>query len=421
MRFLRRKLSSLAVCLAALGLGCSGGSDGGGASGITDLKSNLTRMAPDVSEATGASSDEQAFAWSFFQQLDGSANHVFSPYSISLATAMLSGAAAGDTLAQIRTALHYSTSGTTFHAGQDALELALESQNKPATSADATDDVVLRVSDDVWVRKGHPPTEDYLDTLALYYGAGMHQFDDTNAALRAVNQKVASDTNGLIPKLLSELDPSTVFMLTNVLYFKASWESRWQDRTDAQFHRLDGSASNATMIAPADADFRAYVKGDGYQALSVPYANTSIELLLILPDEGNFTALRPKLDAAFLSDAIANEQPRETYLVMPKFDVDDDMGTALQDHLEALGMTSLFGPSPELPGIGGADSVTALHHAHVVLDENGTAAAAATFYGTKTSIALDPVLFTVDRPFYFAIRDAETSAVLFIGQIVDPG
>ncbi len=421
MRLLRGTRASLPLLLtAALGFGCSSSGANAG-DGITELQSSVTRMTPDVTEATAASSDEQAFAWSFFQQLDGTSNHVFSPYSISLATAMLSAAASGETLAQIQQALHYSTSGTTFHAGQDALELALEALNKPASNASSNDPVVLQLSDDVWVRRGYAPSSDYLDTLAEYYGAGVHQFDDANAALRAVNDKVSQDTNGLIPMLLASLDPNTQLMLTNVLYFKASWSTAWQDRSEVQFHRLDDSVSSATMIAPPNAAYLGYAEGDGYRALSVPYSNTSLELLLILPDDGNFAALRPQLDAAFVSNVVASEQARQTALVMPKLDVDDDMGTALVDHLKALGMTDLFGTAPELPGFGAAASVTAAHHAHLILDENGTSAAAATFYGAATDAAVDAVEFTVDHPFYFAIRDAQTNAVLFIGQIVDPG
>ena len=62
-----------------------------------------------------------------------------------------------------------------------------------------------------------------------------------------------------------------------------------------------------------------------------------------------------------------------------------------------------------------------VHKTFVEVNEEGTEAAAATSVevGVK-SVPPPPIPFSVDRPFFFAIRDNETKTVLFMGVVVDP-
>ena len=56
------------------------------------------------------------------------------------------------------------------------------------------------------------------------------------------------------------------------------------------------------------------------------------------------------------------------------------------------------------------------------VDESGTVAAAATSGSTTITAAPTPQFqITMDRPFFYAIRDDETGALLFIGTMVAPG
>jgi len=59
------------------------------------------------------------------------------------------------------------------------------------------------------------------------------------------------------------------------------------------------------------------------------------------------------------------------------------------------------------------------HKAKIIVDEEGTEAAAAT-YTIVDRIAIDPYeTFCADRPFLYAIRDTRTGALLFTGRVVD--
>ena len=61
-----------------------------------------------------------------------------------------------------------------------------------------------------------------------------------------------------------------------------------------------------------------------------------------------------------------------------------------------------------------------IHKAFVLVDEEGTEAAAATAVVILESEVADPIEVTVDRSFVFLIRDSATDAILFVGRIEKP-
>lgn len=66
-----------------------------------------------------------------------------------------------------------------------------------------------------------------------------------------------------------------------------------------------------------------------------------------------------------------------------------------------------------------------LHRATVAIDEKGTEASAATAIIVAGTVSIgpepaEPKVVTVDRPFFFVIRDNPTGSVLFVGQVVSP-
>ncbi|MGB2758180.1 MAG: serpin family protein, partial [Acidimicrobiia bacterium] len=62
-----------------------------------------------------------------------------------------------------------------------------------------------------------------------------------------------------------------------------------------------------------------------------------------------------------------------------------------------------------------------LHRADLTVDEKGTIASAATAGGMKTTAAPIRNEVVIDKPFVVAIVDNNTSAILFLGQITNPG
>lgn len=428
------------VGLGALGLvtGCgSTGSKSGqgdtGALAVGELHSKLARVTADVSEASRAAASEKEFGVDLLAVQAGDSNLAFSPHSISTAFAMLTDAAAGDTLAQLADTFHFGTTDEAFQRSQDALDLELANRNRDAI--DSSDlhvgPQILTQSNDVWIRNDAPPAPSYLDTLAEYYGAGVHQADFAGApeqARLAIDAKVSDDTHGLIPELIpaGDLGADTVTVLTNAIYFKAPWQTPFSAPEPGDFHLRDGSLAQIDLLGGGGT--WQYYDGDGFLSLAVPYYGGDLELMLIVPDAGTYDAFRAGFTSAVFDDILANRAPTLVAVTMPKFSVKSVVPA--KSALVALGMPLPFTTeadfpklvSPAFPEVYVSD---VLHQATISVDENGTEASAATAIATVSVLITDPnppepLIVNIDRPFLFALRDNPTGAVLFLGQVVTP-
>lgn len=414
-----------AACEGDSGAGIS---DAGGASGATEfIRSGLQRAPATRSEATDASEDTQQFAWDFYRQIAGaSKNSVFSPYSISVAAAMLSAGAEGKTLSEMQTALAWSTDPQVRHQSHNALAQELDARNHEAT--EETNAQILRSSNDFWMLPELRPGDAFMDTLAVSYGAGVHLADfaaEPEPSRAAINRKVSDDTRGLIAELLPQgsITSATVFVLSNALYFKARWAHEFNEdmTTREPFNSANGSTPDVDMMHQAE--HFDYVEGDGYRAASLPYFGAELDLVVILPSPGTFPDFVRGLDAAAVRGILEGLTERKLDLWMPKFEIHGDI--PLKAELQKAGMVQAFeaGSAEFRPIAEGVFISEAFHQATLIVDEEGTEAAAATaFVGSRTSAPPpeEPVLFKIDHPFVFLLRDRPTNAPLFVGHFATP-
>jgi serpin B len=169
---------------------------------------------------------------------------------------------------------------------------------------------------------------------------------------------------------------------------------------------------------------RAYLRGDGYQAVLLPYSYTSLAMAVVLPD-GPLRDLRPKVSAAGLAGLLAGTVKHPVELALPRFRL--TASSDLVPALERVGVVLAFGEEADFSGITTAERLrigVVAHQAYIDVDEHGTEAAAATasvVFGSRVLVREPPpVKVTVDRPFLFAILDIATGAPVFIGQVSRP-
>src|SRR5690606_13159050 len=139
------------------------------------------------------------------------------------------------------------------------------------------------------------------------------------------------------------------------------------------------------------------------------YAGGELAMLLVRP-AGELAALEGSLDAASLDAIVASLETTEVVDVrMPRFAFGSDVD--LVDHLSAMGMPRVFSGSAELGGINAAADLyvsAAVHSATIEVTESGTEASAATAVVVSERSAPSRPALTLDRPFFFAIRDRAT-------------
>jgi serpin B len=387
--------------------------------------------APEVSAADLDTLVEgnSAFAFDLYQELkDAEGNLFYSPYSISLALAMTYAGARGETEAQMANALDFFLAQDRLHPAFNALSLELDSRGQGAEGKD-DEGFRLNIVNAIWGQKDYEFLSDFLDVLAVNYGAGLRILDfinETEASRVTINDWVAEQTEGRIEDLIPPgmLTPIARLVLTNAIYFNAAWAEPFnEDATqEGTFYRLDGSQVSVPMMRQGE-NFR-YGEGDGYQAVELPYDGNELAMVILLPESGQFESFEAALDAERVAGIIDGMDYRQVNLTMPRFEFESSF--SLKTVLIAMGMPIAFSETQaDFSGI--SDSPERLyiwevvHKAFVSVDEEGTEAAAATAVIMNGSAApAEPAEFTADRPFIFLIQDIETGTVLFVGRTLDP-
>jgi serpin B len=396
------------------------------------LKSNLARInAPDVpaEDLDELVLGNNAFAAALYREVRGREGNLFlSPYSISLAMAMLYGGARGQTEAQMADALHFTLPQDRLHPAFNALDQIIAAYNAAFQDPETQEDkgFQLDVANAIWGQDGFPFLDSYLDLLALNYGAGMQLTDFINspeASRNLINDWVAEQTRDKITDIIPHgaIDPLTRLVLANAIYFKAVWRTQFDPRNtkDEPFHLADGSAVQAPMMHTGPAPFP-YAQGDGWQAVGLPYLGGNVMMAVIMPS-GDFSEFEQGLDDGRLEEILSSMKSQSLALGMPKFDMESNF--QLNGILSNLGMTDAF-TDADFSGIDGQKDLSVsdvIHQAFVKVDEVGTEAAAATIaIMGMTSGPTEPLVVTIDHPFLFLIYDAQTHTILFLGRCMNP-
>jgi len=407
-----------------VGLGACGQATGGDL-----LQSDEPReTAPDVGDTDLEALVEgnSDFVFDLYQQLrDEEGNLFYSPYSISLALAITYGGARGETEAQMADALSFSLPQNQLHPAFNALALELESRGEGAEGKDG-EGFRLNIVNAIWGQLDYEFLSDFLDLLAVNYGAGLRVLDYINSPEESritINDWVADQTEGRIEDLIPPglINAMTRLVLTNAIYFNAAWNYPFEEdmTEDGIFNLLDGGEVTVPMMSQSE--HLGYAEGDGYQAVDLPYDGEELSMVILLPDSGQFEAFEAALDAATVAGIIEDIDYREVDLTMPKFEFDSSF--SLSQALSALGMPVAFSTSADFSGMtGNRDLYIAdvVHKAFVSVDEAGTEAAAATAVVMELTAMPDVVEVSIDRPFIFLIRDIETGTILFVGRTLNP-
>lgn len=145
-------------------------------------------------------------------------------------------------------------------------------------------------------------------------------------------------------------------------------------------------------------------------------------MVILVPDNGNFEAFETGLTAEGYEQIMTSMEPQAIFLSMPKFSFETRYG--LRDVLVGMGMQAAFDPmAADFSGIDGRRDLyisDAIHKAFIAVDEKGTEAAAATVLVMLEASLPQGIDLTIDRPFFYVIRDVPTGTILFMGRVVDP-
>ncbi len=383
----------------------------------------------DVNTVVSGNND---FAFDFYAKLkqdpnitvpkgEPNGNLFFSPYSLSTALAMTYAGARGNTEKQMAEALHFTLPQQHLHPAFGVLQ-------KQLIQDENSQDYQLLLANALWPQKREPILKEFLDLNKQYYRAGITQLDfanETEKSRQIINSWVEEKTKGKIKDLipLKGVDPETVLLLTNAVYFKGEWKLKFErNDTKREDFTIFSKAKVMVNMMHLKENFKYYEDAD-QQALELPYKNDKISMLVFLPKETKgLREIENILTPENLNSLLPKMQMTKVDVYFPKFKI--AWGTfSLNKVFISLGMSDTFDQGKaDFSGIKVKRDVwieNIFHKAFIEVNEEGTEAAVSTAVAIVQSIEF-PVVFRADHPFIFLIKDNRSGSILFMGRVMNP-
>lgn len=385
---------------------------------------NIPAPDPAVTNRVTSATDDLGFRLLKALAKDPTQNTIISPLGVATAFAMAYNGAAGATKTEMAKTLDLGS------LSDDDINRA--NHYLMHTLAAADPEVQPEIANALWVQKDYPINPDFRAVCESFYDARAANLDfagDPKGAEAEINSWVDKYTHHRIPVLVGELNRQTRLVLTDAVHFKGTWSSKFEKRETRPrpFHLLSGDSRETAMMEQTG-EFR-YLENKDFRAIRLPYGNERYAMYVFLPRKmaglPEFLHFLDEKRWRQWTGQFASKSAKK--IVLPKFET--TYSERLNDALNQMGMKLAFsGSSADFSRIPlNPTPQTALfisdveHKTWVKVDEEGTEAAAATSigFGLLARIRKSNEVI-VDHPFFFAITEQQSGALLFVGVVVDP-
>jgi len=366
-----------------------------------------------------AANSVNSFGLDLYRVLSGKEGNIFfSPFSISTALAMTYLGADGNTALQMKQVLHFEDEGL-----HESFSELIASLDKPAEA------YRLITANALWVQKNYPLLESFLKDIDRYYRAPVNIVDfvtDLDNSIRKVNDWIEEKTAGKIKNMLTrdDVDSLTRLILTNAIYFKGKWKMPFNEKlTKKDFFYVNENTKVEVDMMELTEKFE-YYEDDRVQVLKLPYAGSSLSMVIVLPRVNvKLIELEKDLTKEKIEQWLKNLSETRVQLFLPRFKILERL--SMKETLVKMGMTDAFSDKANFSKIDGTLKLkiqNVIHQAFVEVNEEGTEAAAATavIVGIKMAMPVMPVIFRADRPFMFFIQEETSNTILFMGRLQKP-
>ncbi|XP_054729489.1 serine protease inhibitor 42Dd-like [Anastrepha obliqua] len=269
----------------------------------------------------------------------------------------------------------------------------------------------LWISNRLFIKSGCRLNENFTNVLKQQFACGVQElnFCDSRLAAKAINEWVKEATNKRIPAIISSHDvgADTQAVLANAIYFKAQWRQQFEPiDTKRKPFRIDTQQSVLVPLMSQVVNARyAYLADHKVQVLELPYRDTDLSMLVILPHE--VAADLSGVTNLLLADVVGQLVFRKVYVKLPKF----SYGCTINLHslLTEFGVRGIFHGSQDFSSLIAANASDfgvskIIQQAFINVTEEGTEAAAATTCSIDGVVSFEEK-FIADRPFYFCIKN----------------
>ena len=359
-------------------------------------------------------------------------NLFYSPSSLSIALAMTSMGAKGNTAVQMNKALHWEGLPQGQLCNEEQLFLnALQESNAAGNE--------LLAANRLFVQKNFSLVQKFVEETKKFFAAEIALADyqkDTEGARKEVNGWVEEKTKQKIKNLIPEgvFTSRTRLTLVNAIYFKGFWQNQFEKEATfpQQFFVSESEKVQLQMMHLTTKFKHVEDVGDlGCQVLELPYQGEDLSMVVLLPHDTHGLAkveeglTHDKLHKAI--ESVSQSRPHKVEVSLPRFKLTQQF--LLNNILAKMGATDMFSEfNADFSGITpGPEKIyvsVVIHKAFVEVNEKGTEAAAATGVAMMApAMALVPMnaIFCADHPFLFMICQKKSAgAILFMGRVMKP-
>lgn len=402
--------------LILLGTACSNDDDNNiGSNTRKDIQ--LTRTEQEMVKASNG------FAIDFFRNINAeeNGNVLVSPLSLSSLLAMTNNGAVGNTEAELLKALGFEN--------QNAEEVNAYYKNLVNGLLTADKTTKIGWGNSMWINKAHAnevkPT--FKETISKEFGAELYTLAFDKKALDKINDWSYRKTNGCVPEILDELSPNAISVLMNALYFKGIWKDPFEKKNTKSGNFWNNGKQVFTKFMcqkMMEIDYYAS-EAEGVQLIELPYGNEAFSMVVVLPNEGvEINDCIQGLTAEKWQNWMGSAVNKKVNVELPKFKGEFTYEENLKSALQSMGIKDLFNADKcDLSGIANNLLVSMIkQNTFIEVNEEGTEAAAVTGEEMIGSSGKKPIVidFIANRPFFYAIKEKSTNAILFMGKVTNP-
>lgn len=392
-------------------------------SSVTSLTGNITVTSAktDVTSFDQLKDGINEFSMNMYSALPSDKNIFYSPYSIASALSMLDVGAGDITKEELEDTLGI----TNLDEWNDEMKAYL--------SKDWSQNTFVNTANSIWMNKDTTWSsnieKDFLTPAKNYYSGEVYEADfvgQPDKVVQSVNNWVSTNTNKMIPEILKEVPGGTVMMLINAVYFEGKWDTPFTEDNTFQGKFYGTDKESVVDMMHLYGEHFTYIDNGEIKGITLPYDGDSIVMKVFMPtaDDGDINELFDKLsneEKQKLIDSLDDGRNVEIdALQLPKF-TDEQSIDGLDDILKNMGIQSAYSDSADFSKIADGIAVSSVNHrAKVIVDENGTKAAAETDIMIKETAMMpteETYNFVVDKPFVYVIEDQSTGMILFMGRV----
>ena len=344
-------------------------------------------------------------------------NTLISPLSVLCALSMTANGAEEETLSQMEAVL-----GMT----REELNLYLYSYMNNLPKGEK---YKLSLANSIWFTedKRFTVNQDFLQTVADYYGADIYKAPFNSQTCDDINNWVKQRTDEMIPEILDDISPDAVMYLVNALAFDAEWDDIYKETQvrEGIFTRDDGVKQDVEFMYSSESK---YLEDENAAGFIKYYKGGKYAFAALLPKEDlTVSEYIATLDGESLNALLANPKHATVHTSIPKFET--EYSVEMSNILKSMGMTAAFDENNADFGRLGSSTAgniyisRVLHKTYISVAEQGTKAGAATVVemndGGAPGEPEEPKQVILDRPFVYMLIDCENNIPFFIGTMTD--